>query len=146
MADLSFDDLEVGQVFTSRARTLTETDLSLYSMLTGDWHSIHADEEFAKQTKVGQRMFQGTFGLALAISLSADLMHLKNPVIAALGIRDWSFKAPLVIADTVHVELEIAEKRPTSDGKRAIVSRKLRLLKSDGTLVQEGTADLMVGL
>lgn len=143
---LSFEDLAIGQIFTSHGRTLTETDLSLYSMLTGDWHPIHADEGFARSTRLGQRMFQGSFGIALAIALSADLMELSNPIIAALGIRDWSFKSPLVIADTVHVELEIADKRVTSDGRRAVIGRKLRLLKSDKSVAQEGTADLMVGL
>jgi len=143
---LSFEDLAIGQIFTCHGRTLTETDLSLYSMLTGDWHPIHADEDFARTTKLGQRMFQGSFGIALAIALSADLMQLRNPIIAALGIRDWSFKSPLVIADTVHVELEIADKRVTSDGRRAVIGRRLRLLKSDKSVAQEGTADLMVGL
>lgn len=143
---LSFEELQIGQTFTSCGRTLTETDLSLFTMLTGDWHSIHADEAFARTTKIGQRMFQGSFGIALAIALSADLMHLKNPVLAALGIRDWSFKSPLLIADTVHVELEIADKRVTSDGRRAVIGRKLRLVKSDSSVAQEGTADLMVGL
>jgi acyl dehydratase len=143
---LSFEDLAIGQIFTSHGRTLTETDLSLYSMLTGDWHPIHADEDFARTTKLGQRMFQGSFGIGLAIALSADLMQLRNPIIAALGIRDWSFKSPLVIADTVHVELEIADKRVTSDGRRAVIGRRLRLLKSDKSVAQEGTADLMVGL
>jgi acyl dehydratase len=143
---LSFEDLAIGQIFTSHSRTLTETDLSLYSMLTGDWHPIHADEDFARTTKLGQRMFQGSFGIALAIALSADLMQLRNPIIAALGIRDWSFKSPLVVADTVHVELEIADKRVTSDGRRAVIGRRLRLLKSDKSVAQEGTADLMVGL
>jgi acyl dehydratase len=141
-----FEDLEVGQTFKSHARTLTETDLTLFNMLTGDWHPIHADAEFASKTKIGQRMFQGTFGIALSTALSADLMRIANPVIAALGIRDWSYDAPLFIGDTVHVELEIVDKRVTSDGRRAVVGRNLRLLKSDGTVAQGGTADLMVGL
>ena len=143
---LSFDALEIGRIFTSHARTLTESDLSLFTMLTGDWHPIHADEEYARKTPAGRRIFQGTFGIAVALALSADLMKLRNPIIAALGVRDWSFKAPLLISDTVHVELEISGKRKTSDGQRAIISRKLRLKKSDEVVAQEGTADLMVAL
>jgi acyl dehydratase len=141
-----FDELEIGQLFKSHGRTLTEADLTLFNMMTGDWHPIHADAEFASQTKIGQRMFQGTFGIALAVALSAGLARLANPVIAGLGIRDWSYKAPLFIGDTVHVELEIVDKRITSDGRRAVIGRKLHLLKSDRTVAQEGTADLMVSL
>jgi acyl dehydratase len=142
----SYADLEIGETLRGPGRTLTETDLVTFCMLTGDWHGIHADAEFAKGTKIGQRMFHGTFGVALAVSMSANLLTLRNPVIAALGIREWSFKAPLFINDTVHLELTITDKKVTSDGRRAVLGRKLRLCKYDGSVAQEGFADLMFAL
>ena len=36
-------------------RTLTETDHGLFTMLCGDWHPIHADEEYARTTPAGGR-------------------------------------------------------------------------------------------
>jgi len=142
----SFTDLQIGEIFRGHGRTLTETDLVKFCMLTGDWNAIHADAEFAKSTRIGQRMFHGTFGVALSVSMSASVLVLRNPVIAALGIREWAFKAPLFINDTVHVELEVADKKVTSDGRRAVLGRRLRLRKHDGSLAQEGLADLMVAL
>jgi acyl dehydratase len=142
----SYADIEIGETLRGPGRTLTETDLVTFCMLTGDWHAIHADAEFAKGTKIGQRMFHGSFGIALAIGMSANLLTLRNPVIAALGIREWSFKAPLFINDTVHLELTITDKKVTSDGRRAVLGRKLRLCKHDGSTAQEGFADLMVAL
>ena len=141
-----YEDLSIGQVFTGPGRTLTETDLVMFSMITGDRHPIHADEEYASGTKAGKRMFHGTFGIALTISMTADLLPLKNPIIAALGIRDWVFRAPLFIGDTVHSDMEIVEKRVTSDGLRAVISRRLRLIKQDDVIAHEGVADLMVQL
>ena len=143
---LDYHELEIGTAFTGTARTLTETDLVQFCMMTGDWHPIHADAEHARSTRIGQRMFHGTFGIALAISMSADLLALKQPIIAALGIREWSFKAPLFIGDTVHVELSVRDKKTTSDGKRAVIGWQLRLLKHDGTLAQQGISDLMISL
>ncbi len=143
---LSLDQLETGRVFRSAARTLTETDLVMVSMISGDWHSIHSDAEYSRSTRVGQRMFHGTFGIMLSISMSADLLPLANPVIAALGVREWAFKAPLFIGDTVHAELCVESKRPTSDGRRAVLERRLSLVKHDDTVAQTGYADLMVGL
>jgi acyl dehydratase len=142
----SYADLQIGETLTGPGRTLTETDLVTFCMLTGDWHAIHADAEFAKDTRIGQRMFHGTFGIALAVSMSANLLALRNPVIAALGIREWSFKAPLFINDTVHLALTITDKKVTSDGRRAVLGRKLALLKQDDAVAQEGFADLMVAL
>jgi acyl dehydratase len=141
---LSFEDLKPGQTFSSRARTLTETDLVMFCMMTGDWHAVHADEIYAKDTRVGQRMFHGTFGISLAIAQSADLLPLINRIVAALGLKEWSFKAPLFIGDTVHTEVAIVGTRIVSDGRRGVVSRAIRLVKHDATVVQEGLADLLV--
>jgi acyl dehydratase len=142
----SFESLKAGQTFSSSARTLTETDLVMFCMMMGDWHSIHADEEYAKETRIGRRMFLGTFGISLAIAQSADLLPLSNRIVAALGLKDWSFKAPLFIGDTVHTELVIAGTRVTSDGRRGVLSRTLRLVKHDATVAQEGLAELLVEL
>ena len=140
---IAFNDLAVGQTFTSVGRTLTETHLVMFSMLTGDQHPIHSDEVYAKSTRIGRRMFHGSFGIALALGMVGELFTLKEPVIGALGISDWSFKTPLFIGDTVHVELIVEGKRLASDGKRGIITRKLRLIKSDGTVAQEGAAAMM---
>jgi acyl dehydratase len=50
---LYYEDLSVGQTFTSPARTVTETDLVHFAMLSGDWNPIHTDKEFAQQTYYG---------------------------------------------------------------------------------------------
>jgi acyl dehydratase len=142
----SFETLNPGQIFTSAARTLTETDLVMFCMMMGDWHAIHADEVYAKDTRVGRRMFHGTFGISLAVAQSADLLPLTNRIVAALGLKEWSFKAPLLIGDTVHTEVVIAGTRVASDGQRGVISRTIRLVKHDGTLAQEGLADLLVEL
>jgi acyl dehydratase len=142
----SFETLKAGQSFSSAARTLTETDLVMFNMMTGDWHPIHADEVYAKETRIGRRMFVGTFGIALAVAQSNDLLPLTNRVIAALGIKEWSYKAPLFIGDTMHTDVAITGTRVTSDRQRGVISRALRLVKHDGTLAQEGVAESMVAL
>ena len=142
----SFETLKPGQTFSSGARTLTETDLVMFCMMMGDWHAIHADEVYAKDTRIGRRMFHGTFGISLAVAQSADLLPLSNRIVAALGFKEWSFKAPLFIGDTVHTDVVISGTRVASDGRRGVISRTIRLIKQDGTLAQEGLAELLVEL
>src|SRR5690606_8993861 len=38
---LYFEDFHAGQAFESGARTITEADLTIFSMLSGDWNPIH---------------------------------------------------------------------------------------------------------
>ena len=48
-----FDDLGVGDRFVSRARTVTEADITLFSGLSGDYHPLHTDEIYAQRARSG---------------------------------------------------------------------------------------------
>jgi acyl dehydratase len=143
---LSFTDLAPGQRFLSHRRTLTETDHQLFMMLTGDWSPIHADAELARGTRLGQRVMHGGLGIALTLGLQTSALEFADPLLGALGITDWSFKAPLFIGDTVFVEVEIIERQVTGSGGKYVLKRKLRLLKTDNTLCQEGFAAVLLAL
>ena len=143
-APFTFDTLEVGTKLVSGGRTITETDHGLFAMLSGDWEPIHCDEEFARSTPIGGRLVHGTLGITLAMGgLQSGLLRSRDPLIAALGIKEWNYRAPLFIGDTVHLEIEIASKRLTSKGDRYIVERIMRLINQNGVVVQEGRAESM---
>jgi acyl dehydratase len=137
---LGYADLAPGLRFRSPGRTLTEADHTLFMMLSGDWHPIHADAEYARATKAGQRLMHGSFGIALAMGMQTAALEFADPLIGALGLKQWDFRAPLLIGDTVHVTVQILERRPTRDGRRYVVERRLSLLRHDGTVIQEGIA------
>ena len=139
----SFDDLPVGARWSSPARTLTEADLTLSCMTSTDWHPIHADQEFAKGTPIRQRIFHGTYGLHIAFGMATHFPDLGNAVIAALGLGEWRFAKAMFVGDTVHAEVEIVSKRLTSDGKRGVIERRIRLVKHTGEVVQEGIATML---
>jgi acyl dehydratase len=143
---LYYEDLTEGQTFTGPARTVTETDLVNFAMLSGDWNPIHTDEEFAKSTYYGKRVVHGLFGLCMMTGLLDRTGLFAGSIIAALGIRDWNYKAPVFVGDTLHFEMEIASKRLTSKGDRGIVDRKFRLINQSNEVVQEGHIGLMIRL
>jgi len=141
---VSFEQLEVGASWRSAGRTLTEADLVYACMSSGDWHPIHADAEFVKNTPLGGRIFQGTYGIHIAIGMASHLPELGDNVIAALGLSQWRYLKPLFVGDTVHVEVTIASKRETSDPKRGIIERQMRLVKHGGEVAQEGAVQTMI--
>jgi acyl dehydratase len=138
--------IRVGSRWRSAGRTLTEAELSWACMLTADWHPIHADAGYAASSAVGQRTFHGGFGILLALGAAAQYPDVGVRNALALGIEDWKFAAPLFIGDTVHVEIEITGLRRTSDGTRTVVQRRVRLVKGEGEVAHEGTANLLVYL
>jgi acyl dehydratase len=141
-----FDELVVGSEFIGCGRTLTEADLSIACMVSGDWHPIHSDEGYAKKRGLRGRLFQGSFGIFIATGMATKLPHFSDEIVGATGIREWTYRAPIFVGDTVHVRSVILNKRITSDGRRAIVERTLSLINQDSTVVQAGIAGTMVRL
>ena len=146
MVTLGYADIEPGQRFSSVARTLTETDHGLFMMLVGDWHPVHADEDYARGTPLGRRLMHASLGFSLVMGMQAAAVDFADPMVGALGMTDWRFAAPMFIGDTVHVEIEMLRKRITGDGRRYIVERRMGLVKTDGTVLQEGVASVMLRL
>ena len=142
----SFATLVVGSTWRSSGRTLTETDLVQSCMTSTDWHAIHADEAYAATTPAGRRIFHGTYGLHVALGMATHFPPNGDDIVGLLGLAEWNFLAPLFVGDTVHVEIELAGKRATSDGRRGIVERRIRLVRHDGKVAQEGLARTMLRL
>jgi acyl dehydratase len=141
-----FSELVVGSEFIGNGRTLTEADLSIACMVSGDWHPIHSDESYARQRGLPGRLFQGSFGILIATGMATALPHFSDEIVGATGIREWTYRTPLFVGDTVHVRSVILDKRVTSDGKRAVIERTLSLINQKDAIVQEGIAGTMVRL
>lgn len=141
----TYETIEVGQTATSRGRTITDTDIGLYMMLTGGWHPVHCDREFMRRNGLGPVRAQGSFGIALSLGshLEASLVVSSEPFVRALGVDRWSYEKPLVAGDTIHLEVAIADKKLLDDGRRYVVTRHVRIVNQDGVLIQEGWASSM---
>jgi len=146
MSAVRYRDLAVGACYTGTARTLTQADLSLSCMLTGDWHPIHADEEFCRAEGMPGPMFHGPYGILLAMGMSTRLPEFAEPVIGALGLREWCYRRPMLVGDTMRVRACIHAKRITSGGERAIVERRFELLDARSRIVQEGYGSTLLRL
>jgi acyl dehydratase len=107
MLDKYFDELETGTKAVSRARTITEADLVMFSAFSGDWYPLHTDVEYAKGTIFGQRVAHGM----LVLSVATGLVPMKPGVVVAFyGMDKVRFTSPTFIGDTIRVEAEVVDK------------------------------------
>jgi 3-hydroxybutyryl-CoA dehydratase len=139
-------DLVVGAATTSPRRTVTEADIVAFAGLSGDFNALHTDEVAASATTFGTRIAHGLLGSAIASGLftRTDLStSLQESLVALLGMN-CSFVHPLRIGDTVHVEAEITELRPTSDPSRGVVIVERRLVNHKGDVVQVITTPMLI--
>ena len=111
---------------------------------SGDFNPIHTDVEFAHDTPYGQRVVYGLLGLSVLTGLLDRTGLFSGSAIAMLGIRDWTFTAPVFIGDTIHFRLTIGEVRRTRAGDRGVVERYFELLNQRDEIVQKGHIDILV--
>ena len=118
-----FEDYAVGEVFVSPGRTITETDIVLFSAFTGDWHPLHTDVEYAAKTAFKGRIAHGMLALAVGMALPFRLgpyVVLPKSFIAFYGMENVRFTGPVKIGDTIRCEVKI-KSLTEKDEKRGIV-------------------------
>ena len=135
---LYYEDVEVGSVFHTLRRTVTETDLVNFAGVSGDFNPLHMDAEYAKESLFGQRVAHGILVLGIATGLRQGISLFDGTLMGLLELRDWRFLAPVFIGDTVRVETEVTDLRPTSKPDRGVMTQRISVLKQDDTLVQQG--------
>ncbi len=139
MAGRYFEELEVGDKFKHRlGRTLTEMDNVLFSALTMNTQPLHLNEDFAKNhTQYGRRIVNGIFTLGLAVGITVPDLT-EGTIIANLSYERVSHPHPLFHGDTLYVESEIIEKRPSkSKLDRGIVRMRHIGRNQEGVVVIE---------
>ena len=133
---LFFDDLKVGDHWISPARQVTESDVTEFARLTGDFDPLHVDKEFAKETPFRQPIAHGLLGLSLVAGIGSESPNVET--VAFLGVSDWSFRRPIFFGDTLHVVTTITDLQPNGR-RRGQVTWDRKLMNQDDFVVQEGS-------
>ncbi|WDN89939.1 hypothetical protein BuS5_02909 [Desulfosarcina sp. BuS5] len=141
-----FEDLQLGDQDQTVGRTITEADIVNFAGLSGDFNPIHMDQAFAEKTFFKKRIAHGilVFSVASGLFTQSEMnTFMKKSVIALMEIK-WKFLKPVFIGDTIHLEVEIIEKKETSKPDRGIVILKRTVVNQKGDAVQEGDIIMMI--
>ncbi len=145
MSSKYFEDLNVGDVFETPGRTVTEADVVAYAALSGDYNQLHTDEEFAKKTRWGTRIAHGMLGMTMLLGLSERLGLFDGTAIAFLGIDSWKFEGPFFPGDTIRAKVRVEEKTPSrSKPDRGVVKFFFQVVKEDESVIQSGYKTIMI--
>jgi acyl dehydratase len=129
------EEFEVGAVYKHwPAKTVTEADDHLFCLLTMNHHPLHINDVYAHQSQQGRNVVVGS--LVYSIMLGMSVGDVSGKAIANLATEELSHPAPVFHGDTLFVESEVLELRPSeSKPDRGIVKVKTDAYKQDGTLV-----------
>lgn len=132
---LYWDQLKVGDRFKTYGRTITDTDIVNFINATGMLEVLFTDEEFRKEHSA----IQGRVApAALAYSIAEGLLFVT--LIQGVGLAflnaEIDVKGPVLAGDTIHVEVEITEIRPTTKGDgRGLVRTRNAIVNQRGETV-----------
>lgn len=128
----TYDEIALEQTATY-SKKVTEQDITLFAMVSGDVNPVHMDEVFAKNTPFGGRIAHGM--LTGALVSAALAMKLPGPGTVYLN-QSLKFKAPVMINDEITVKLTVINKRDD----RKFVTLDCEISNQNGKTVAAGEA------
>ena len=131
------EEFTVGAVYKHwPAKTITETEDHLFCLLTMNHHPLHLNDVYAAQSQQGRNVVVGPYVYSLIFGMT--VADISGKALANLATDELKHPAPVFHGDTLFVESEVLEVRPSeSKPDRGVVRVHTRAYKQDGTLVAE---------
>lgn len=143
-----FEDIAVGDSCISVGRTITEADIVNFAGISGDYNTLHTDAEYAKTSLAGQRLAHGLLVMVVASGLftrTAYNLTITETLTALTEIRSWKIQKPVLIGDTIRVNVEFIEKfDPKPESKSGKVICRRTVLNQRGEVVQVGDYVMLI--
>jgi acyl dehydratase len=138
-----FEDFNVGDVFVTRGRTITESDIMQYAGLCWDTQAEHTNLVFAKAGPFGERIGQQQLGLLMAHGL-LDSLRLTDGTLTSVLRLGWNFFNPLRIGDTLHSRVTVREKRDVPVDGSGLIALQLETHNQRGELIHRCHRTILV--
>lgn len=131
---LHFEDWTLGRRMRTVGRTVTEADITAFVGVTGMTEVLFTDIDYLEHhSSFEKRLAPG----ALVYSFAEGL--LIQSTIQGTGVAfldaELSVKGPTFAGDTIHVECEVIERRPTKKPERGYVKTMNRVINQRGDVV-----------
>lgn len=130
-----FDQLEVGMT-AQYSKQISEDDIKLFAILSGDTNPIHLDEEYAKTTQFGGCIAHGALCAVIVSAAVATTIPGPGSVYAGQEMR---FRKPVRAGDTLTAYLTITEKKRR--GNIVLIGNEIKNQK--GETVFTGTSTVV---
>ncbi len=128
--------LKIGDKFTTN-RLVTDELIRAFAEVSGDYNPIHLDEEFAKNTRFGQRIAHGMLSGAFISAVLGN--ELKDMKIVYLS-QTMKFIAPVFIGDTVTTTATVTNIRED----RQIITCETVCTNQAGETLVKGESKIMI--
>lgn len=132
MKSLTIEELSIGDS-ASFSKTVTESDVESFAVISGDFNPIHVDEAFAARSRFKTRVAHGPITLALV----AGVLGTELPGVGTIAVRnEIDYLRPVFLGDTITSAVRVS----AIDRESRRVQLDLNWTNQDGKAVAEGLA------
>lgn len=131
----TFDEIKVGES-ASLKRTLTQKDIALFAVMSGDVNPAHVDVEYAKDDMFHKIIAHGMWGASLLSTVLGT--DLPGPGAIYLD-QTLKFQHPVGLGDTITVTVTVANKKPVKN----IIELDCKCVNQEGKVVISGLATVI---
>ena len=129
---LSFDDLPLGGEWTTRRRTISDSEIALFTGVSGDFSPLSI-ESAPGQARVAPP------ALLVAVAVGLGTIDMPVPSVEEWEWLNWKFPRPVHAGDTIYARWTLTQKRPPIGGATtSIVVWRVDVHTADGALCAEG--------
>ena len=140
--EIGYNEVNVGDVFVSPSRTVSESDIMTFAGMTGDNNEIHTSAAVAAKGRFGKRIAHGMLTMGIANGLYVRMGLFENSVL--LEIQNWKVPKPVFLGDSIYLKLTIEGKRETKKPEWGICDMKYEVFNQDDEYVAGGMIIRMV--
>lgn len=124
-------ELRIGQR-AEVSKKITDSDLTLFAAVTGDFNPVHFDPVYAAQTRFKERIVHGM----IFAGMISGVIGMKLPGPGTIYLQQTlQFIAPVKVGEVVTASVEVVELL-----EKGRVRLKTKCIKQDGVVALEGEA------
>jgi phosphotransacetylase/acyl dehydratase len=131
----TFDEISVGDIATLE-RTLTEQDIMLFAVMSGDINPAHVDPEYATSSRFREVIGHGMWTGALISTVLGTDFPGPGTIYLSQSLR---FRRPVKVGDTISIKVTAKEK----DASKGKVLLDTECTNQDGEVVVSGAAEVI---
>jgi len=128
-------NMEPGDKFTTKSRTVTRSELEFFALLGGDYAAQFLSDKAAKENGWRTQLVPGLCALNIGYGLLIQAGFIAD-VIAYMGTTDMQFLAPVYPEDSIRMETVVTAKKQSKKGW--ICEYDWAILNQDDVAVAKG--------
>src|SRR3974377_1720792 len=117
----TFDEIKIGDIATLE-RTLTEQDILLFAVMSGDINPAHVDPEYAMSSRFREVIGHGMWSGALISTVLGTVFPGPGTIYLGQNLR---FRRPVKVGDTITVKVAAKEKE-AAKGKMGLETERVK--------------------